>query len=1115
MSKRTHVLSRRTRRLAWLVFAAVALSALGVWFWNQRPSSETPQQTLVSQADKVANSEGDEHAHTNRLVHETSPYLLQHAHNPVNWHPWGKEAFEKAKREDKPIFLSVGYSTCYWCHVMEKESFEDAEVAAILNEHFVAIKVDREERPDVDEQYMLATQLITQRGGWPNSVWLTPEGKPWMAGTYFPKPQFIQVLNRLAELWQDRRADVVQQADALAQAIRQVSGAAIVDRRELTPELVEQAAVELADRYEPRYGGFGGAPKFPPHGTLQLLIHRYREVASGDSGDDESLLKPITHTLDAMWLGGLHDHVGGGFHRYSTDQRWLLPHFEKMLYDNAQLIRSYTDGYLIAGHERYREAVADIFRWVRREMTSPGGAFYSAIDSGEVGKEGEAYVWHIDEVNEVLGAEDAPLFTEVYNFEKHGNFTEESSGERPGTNIPHLSQPIEAIAKERGEDPAEFAGRLQRMRDELLARRQTWVQPHKDDKVLTSWNGLMIGSLAYAGRQLDEPRYTETAARAADFILENMMRDGTLLRTYRDGEAKLPGYLDDYAYFARGLTELYLATSERRWLDQADRLAETLVSDFQDQRFGGFFFTTAGHEELILRSKHLGGGGNTPDANGVAAQVLLQLAELTGKSKYAAAAKGTLESLAGVMAQQPFSSEHLLIAAAQYFDNPDLASTVAASPESENRAPAVSTPDATKRVEPVTIEVYASRLSAGPGGSLELAVMLDIDDGWHLYGKNPDADFLVPSTVMVEPAERLSIGEIDEPEPHRMTDPILKQELNTYTGRIRFHVPVTVHTDAEVGSATLTLSVKTQACDDSRCLPPQTTTLQVPLEIDPEASDETRHPALFGATEPPQKTLPVADRATAPADASAAWQQLTEDMQRKLQTADDPRSAIEEALAEIERFAETYAGTPEAAIALLNHGLLAKQLGDDAAAQRSLRRAAELTDDPELAAQIETQLRLLAIRPGEVPPDFTAPTLAGKSISLKDFRGRVVLLDFWATWCGPCIAELPNLEGAYQKHHEAGFEIVSISIDDRKEALTEFLDGRPLPWTHVFNGAVPLESSPAVQYGVESIPHTVLIGRDGKIAAVNLRGSALEAAVVKALAQPFSSNDSKAAASDG
>ena len=815
-----------------ITFSTVSFTCVAGWLALGIPA-------IAEQSSQVNSASATEGRKPNRLIHEKSPYLLQHAYNPVDWYPWGEEAFAKAKREDKPIFLSVGYSTCYWCHVMEQESFEDAEVAKLMNEHFVAIKVDREERPDIDEQYMLATQLVTGRGGWPNTLWLTPDGKPWMSGTYFPKPQLLSALTQLAETWKSRRVEVDQQATGLAKAVAEAENTPAPAGVELTLKLVDQGTAQLMSRFDPRNGGFGGAPKFPPHGALQLLSRQLRDTG------DKALLIPLTKTLDAMWLGGMHDHIGGGFHRYSTDAHWLLPHFEKMLYDNAQLVRSYTDGYLLTGHARYRDAVEDIYRWVQREMTAPQGAFYSAIDSGEVGKEGETYVWRWDQIEDVLGRDDAAFFAKIYHLGKDGNFTEQRTGERTGANIPHLTEPVEAIAQQRGEAPEAFAARLGQMRDKLLMRRLTWRQPRKDDKVLTSWNGLMIGSLAYAGRQLNEPRYTAAATRAADFILRAMVRDGTLLRSYRDGEAKLPGYLDDYAYFAQGLVELYRATGEKRWLDEADQLAARLIGGFQDEINGGFYFTTSGHEDLLMRSKSLGGGGNLPDANGVAAEVLLDVAKLVDRPAYQAAARRALSALAGLMQQSPESAEHLLLATAGFLRNPEPRSASAASGTGADPSLAESSPDFKERVGPVTIRAYVSRLAVKPGETMDVVVVLDIDDGWHLYGQNPGADFLVPTTLSVESSDLLTAGEILVPESQHAVDAILKRTLNTYVDRIWFRVPVTVNAKARPGTATLTLTVKTQACDIRRCLPPETTILRVPLQIDPAVSAQTRAPGII------------------------------------------------------------------------------------------------------------------------------------------------------------------------------------------------------------------------------------------------------------------------------
>jgi len=842
----------RGRKLAWALLAAALAAGIGVAAWPLRPTPPRPDRTPVTTISDASPESPDTalHQHTNHLVDETSPYLLQHAHNPVNWYPWGEAAFEKARKEDKPIFLSVGYSTCYWCHVMEKESFEDEEVAAILNEHYVAIKVDREERPDIDEQYMLATQIVTRRGGWPNSVWLTPDGRPWMAGTYFPKPQFMEILEHLARAWDQRRPEINQQADQLAAAIARASAGRVAGEEanaSLGEALINEAAGELLGRYDATHAGFGSAPKFPPHGTLRLLIERYRQE------EDPARLEPITATLDAMWLGGMHDHVGGGFHRYATDNQWLLPHFEKMLYDNAQLLRLYVDGYRLTGRPRYRRAVADIFDWVRREMSSDEGAFYSAIDSGEVGKEGEAYVWHIDEVREVLGAEDAERFIEIYNIEKHGNFTEEATGERPGTNIPHLGKPLAAWAESLGTPAEPFIERMAEMRAKLLARRQRWPQPHKDDKMLAGWNGLMIDALAYAGRALETPRYTRAAAGAADFILQRMRReDGTLLRSYRAGEAKQPGYLDDHAYLGRGLLELYRATGESRWLEAAEQLAGRILEDFHDEEAGGFYFTGDHHETLLGRSKGLTGGGNVPNANGVAAEFFLELTRLTGNPAYERVARLALEALAPQMAVQPFSSESLLIAASRLLQRdqaagasaepaPEEASGTgsgqeAAAPETTREAGDPAAPTSgeaalTRRLDPLTLEVHVADPEVAPGETFEVTVAIAIDEGWHLYGRNPEIDFLVATDVSMAGDPAIEVGEVARPEPHRMIDPILEKELNTYTGRIAFRVPVTLKRDLDRDAIALELTVKTQACEDDRCLPPETTTLRLPLAV--------------------------------------------------------------------------------------------------------------------------------------------------------------------------------------------------------------------------------------------------------------------------------------------
>ena len=779
----------------------------------------TPGDSVTQAQEGASDGAGESHSHTNLLIHESSPYLLQHAHNPVDWHPWGDAAFAKAKREDKPIFLSIGYSTCYWCHVMEVESFEDPEVAKVINEHFVAIKVDREERPDIDEQYMLATQLLTQRGGWPNSVWLTPEGKPWMAGTYFPKKQFISVLNQLNEVWQTRRADVDKQAAAITRAAKGISEPSLTGSSQLTPELLQQATQQLVARFDSGRGGFHGAPKFPPHSALRLLIQQFRDTS------DKTLLVPATQTLDAMWLGGIHDHIGGGFHRYSTDTQWLLPHFEKMLCDNAQLMSIYADAFELTGQPRYRDAVADIYAWVDREMTSPQGAFYSALDSGDVGKEGEAYVWTMQRLRDTLTPAELEMFTKVYHIEPGGNFAEESTGEQTGANIPHRTETFEAQAQQSGADVEELKVQLATIRAKLLSARLTWPQPHKDDKVLTSWNGLMIASLARAGRLLNEPRYSESAERAAEFILGNMVRDGKLLRSFRDGQAKLPGYLDDYACFTLGLVELYKATGHIRWLQQAEKFATDMIAGFEDQQSGGFFFTTHDHEELLVRSKHLGGGGNMPDPNGAALQVLVELFELTGNENFRTVSRTALQSLAPLMLRQPAASEDLLLATSHLLSSDNKPSLAGAhAPDSPEAA-------TSQRAGPVLISADASKPRVAEADMFTVTIVIEIDDGWHLYAENPDADFVQPSGVSVGANEQLTIGEIEPPKASRRRDEVLKQNLNTYSGHIEFKIPVSVNAQSPVGPTNLSITVTTQACDASRCLPMKTTQLTLPITI--------------------------------------------------------------------------------------------------------------------------------------------------------------------------------------------------------------------------------------------------------------------------------------------
>ena len=562
---------------------------------------------------------------TNRLASETSPYLLQHAHNPVDWYPWGEEAFAVARDEGKPILLSIGYSACHWCHVMEHESFENENIAKLMNDNFVNIKVDREERPDLDQIYMNAVQMMTHHGGWPMTVFLTPEGLPFYAGTYFPPedrhniPGFPRVLIALAEAYRERPDEIQQTATSVLDQLKRISSAAESNEL-LTPQLLDEAFRSIVRNYDSTNGGFGGAPKFPPAMALEFLLHTYHRTGN------ERALEIVKHTCRKMAEGGIYDQLGGGFHRYSTDSRWLVPHFEKMLYDNALLSQLYLHYYQVTGDERGRQTAEGILDYVAREMTDLRGGFYSTQDADSEGVEGKFFVWSLAEIKQVLSELDARLFAAYYNVTEGGNFE--------GENIPNITADVETLAAKTSVAVDQLNASLQDSRRRLFEVREKRVKPGRDEKVLVAWNGLMLGSFAEAAAILGRADYLEIAKRNADFILTNMRSDnGLLLRTYKDGQAKLNAYLEDYAFFIAGLITLYESSGELRWLQNATALTETMLTEFWDDHDGGFYFTGKSHEELIVRSKDLFDNA-TPSGNSVAAEVLLRLSLITGSEDY-------------------------------------------------------------------------------------------------------------------------------------------------------------------------------------------------------------------------------------------------------------------------------------------------------------------------------------------------------------------------------------------------------------------------------------------------------------------------------------------------
>jgi len=594
----------------------------------------------------------------NKLAAETSPYLLQHKDNPVAWYPWGPEALEKAKLEDKPIFLSIGYSACHWCHVMEHESFENDEIAAKLNEHFVSIKVDREERPDLDQIYMNAVQILTGRGGWPMSVFLTPDREPFFGGTYWPPrasrgmPGFDQVLDAVLDAWQNRRDQALQAAGQLTERLSQIASSAVTAEGDVAPELLDHAARQLERQFDFSHGGFGGAPKFPHSMDLQVLLRHWRRYRR------DGVLEMVQLTLDKMAAGGIYDHLGGGFARYSVDARWLVPHFEKMLYDNALLSAAYLDGYLATGDERYARVARETLDYILRDMTSPAGGFYSTEDADSEGVEGKFYVWTPAEIEEVLGPQQAKTFCYCYDVTEEGNFE--------GKNILNLPKPIPQCAKLLSRDPEELKAELAESRQKLFAAREQRVRPALDDKVLVSWNGLMIDSLARAARALGEPRYLRAAKQAADFLLGTLRReDGRLLHAWRGGQAKLDAYLDDYAALAGGLVSLYEAGGEQVYAERAVALCDALLELFADPEGAGFFYTAHDHENLIARNKDFQ-DGSVPSGNSLAATALLRVGHLSGETKYLEAAESTLKGAAELIQQYPQAAGQLLLACDMY-----------------------------------------------------------------------------------------------------------------------------------------------------------------------------------------------------------------------------------------------------------------------------------------------------------------------------------------------------------------------------------------------------------------------------------------------------------------
>jgi len=589
----------------------------------------------------------------NRLAREKSPYLLQHAHNPVDWYPWGDEAFELARSRDCPVFLSIGYSTCHWCHVMERESFEDGEIASSMNRAFVCVKVDREERPDVDHVYMMACQMMTGSGGWPLTILLTPDRRPFFAATYIPPAAMRSFIPRVEAAWREQREGLLSDAGRVAEAL---SRSMETERRSVEKlDVLRRSYHELSARFDAGYGGFGTRPKFPSPHTFLFLLRYWKRT-----GEDDAITM-VERTLERMRRGGIFDQIGYGFHRYSTDAQWLVPHFEKMLYDQALLLLAYTEAFQAAKRDDFKRVASEIAEYVMRDLSAPEGGFFSAEDADSEGVEGKFYVWTEDELQAILG-DDTALASAYFGVMPEGNYLDEATGRTTGANILNMPRPEGEVASALGLDVETLRARVELIRERLLAVRSKRVRPHLDDKVLTDWNGLMIGALARSGRVLARPDHVARAVRAADFVEAKMTTpDGTLRHRFRDGDAAIEGMLDDYAYLAWGLLELYEATFDERHLERALGVTRTMIELFNDESSGGFFMTRHGAEGLLARPREVYDGA-TPSGNSVAAMNLVRLARFTGDMEYDRRGHDILEAFGAQVARAPMAHCGLLLA---------------------------------------------------------------------------------------------------------------------------------------------------------------------------------------------------------------------------------------------------------------------------------------------------------------------------------------------------------------------------------------------------------------------------------------------------------------------
>ncbi|MDG1894165.1 MAG: thioredoxin domain-containing protein [Fuerstiella sp.] len=865
-------ITRFTETLPWFCVCLCSTVVLAGLQADEGPKQATDTKTAARSAEHAGPA--------NRLSRESSPYLLLHAHNPVDWYSWGPEAFEKAKKENKPIFLSIGYSSCYWCHVMERKVFSDKVIAAWMNDHFVNIKVDREERPDVDDIYMTSLLVYQQMvgsaggGGWPLSMFLTPEGNPIAGATYLPphdspdgRSGFSTVANRIDELWQSRRNDLERTASMIANQVQRMGQPGVqLEQVELEAKLLNSAVAPIKEMYDPVWGGVDfdkrrpTKPRFPNVPRLELVLDLYESI------DDDELLKIVEHSLTRMAQGGIHDHLGGGFHRYSTDRRWHVPHFEKMLYDQAMMLSIYTRMAARTDNEVYRDVAVGIAEFIHNEMTTTEGAFCSALDAETNAIEGEYYVWTENEVTSVLGKADAALFSEVYGVNESNPFEHGI--------VLHLPKSVDDAISEQQVEPQQAKARLASMRSSLLKVRWERERPLLDDKVLTAWNALMIKSLAVSGRELNRPQDTAAAAKAADFLLTHLRDgDGHLQRTWRKGAAKYSAYLDDYAFLVSALLELHRTTQSERWLTEARKLAHLQNELFYDDKLHAFYFTAKNHEKLIARTSSAY-DSVFPSANSVTIRNLLELDALQASPEFVRVARDTLSQFAPMLQKAPASCSGLAralhlwlakpdrLASAQSTNIPSSVTTLRRSRKNPQwqlaslpatgayelaapvrpkehtvfrpiipaNAPAAGFAPQDKP-KPLKVKVYPLYNKLPRGGKCFVAVELQIKFGWHINSNPSSPDFLSPTVLLLESKQKIKLTRVKYPEHHNLKVEGSDEAYHVYDGKVLLYGLLEIDESETAGKAEMEFHIKFQGCNENECLPPDLIVMKGKLPI--------------------------------------------------------------------------------------------------------------------------------------------------------------------------------------------------------------------------------------------------------------------------------------------